>query len=137
MARGGFFAVDALRGVHVLVVDDEADCRDLLTAILGYCGALVTAVGSAREALGVMALIKPDVLLADLVLEEDDGIWLVRQVRALKPDDGGMVPAVAVSALAAESDRERARAAGFDAYITKPLDPWELCRMISALLSSG
>jgi len=137
MARGGFFAVDALRGVHVLVVDDEADCRDLLMAILGYCGALVTAVGSAREALGVMALIKPDVLLADLVLEEDDGFWLVRQVRALKPDDGGMVPAVAVSALAAESDRERARGAGFDAYITKPLDPWELCRMISALLSAG
>jgi len=129
--------VDALRGVHVLVVDDEADCRDLLTAILGYCGALVTAVGSAREALGVMALIKPDVLLADLVLEEDDGFWLVRQVRALKPDDGGMVPAVAVSALAAESDRERARTAGFDAYITKPLDPWELCRMISALLHTG
>ena len=129
--------MDALRGVHVLVVDDEADCRDLLTAILGYCGALVTAVGSAREALGVMALIKPDVLLADLVLEEDDGFWLVRQVRALKPDDGGMVPAVAVSALAAESDRERARTAGFDAYITKPLDPWELCRMISALLHTG
>ena len=61
MTRGGFFAVDSLRGVHVLVVDDEADCRDLLTAILGYCGALVTTAGSTGEALHVMELIKPDV----------------------------------------------------------------------------
>jgi CheY-like chemotaxis protein len=137
MARGGFFAVDALRGVHVLVVDDEADCRELLTAILAYCGALVTAVGSVREALAVMGLIKPDVILADLLMEEGDGFSLIRQVRAFKPDDGGMVPAVAVSALAADADRERARAAGFDAYIAKPLDPWELCRTISTLLSTG
>lgn len=137
MARGGFFAVDSLRGVHILVVDDEADCRDLLSAILGYCGALVTAVGSVREGLGVMALIKPDVIVGDLLMDEEDGFSLIRRVRALKPDDGGMVPAVAVSALAAEADRERARAVGFDAYIAKPLDPWELCRTISALLSAG
>ena len=137
MARGGFFAVDSLRGVHVLVVDDERDCRDLLTAILEYAGALVTAVGSVREALGLMALIKPDAILADLLMEDEDGFALIRQVRALKPDDGGMVPAVAVSALAAEADRERARGAGFDAHVAKPLDPWELCRLISALLSAG
>jgi CheY-like chemotaxis protein len=137
MARGGFFAVDSLRGVHVLVVDDEPECRDLLTAILEYGGALVTAVGSVREALGLMALIKPDLLLADLVMEDEDGFALIRQVRALKPDDGGMVPAVAVSVLAAEADCERARGAGFDAFVTKPLDPWELCRLISALLSAG
>jgi CheY-like chemotaxis protein len=137
MARGGFFAVDSLRGVHALVVDDEPDCRELLTAILEYGGALVTAVGSVREALGLMALIKPDVILADLVMDGEDGFALIRQVRALKPDDGGTVPAIAVSALATEADREGARDAGFDAYVTKPLDPWELCRLISALLSSG
>lgn len=128
--------MDSLRGVHILVVDDEEDCRALLAAILGYCGALVTAVGSAQEGLGVMALIRPDAIVADLLMVEEDGFSLVRRVRALKPDDGGMVPAVAVSALAAETDRDRARAAGFDAYLTKPLDPWELCRTISALLST-
>jgi CheY-like chemotaxis protein len=137
MTRGGFFAVDSLRGVHVLVVDDEADCRDLLTAILGYCGALVTTAGSTGEALHVMELIKPDVIVADPVMEAEDGFALIRRVRALKPDDGGMVPAIAVSALTADTDRERARASGFDAYVAKPINPWELCRTISALVSAG
>jgi CheY-like chemotaxis protein len=137
MTRGGFYAVDSLSGVHVLVVDNERGCRDLLTSILQYCGALVTAVGSADEALAVMALIKPDVLITDVVMRDRDGFWLIAKVRSLKPEDGGVVPAVAIVNHAVADERERARAAGFAAYLSKPIDPWELCRLVTGLVTPG
>jgi CheY-like chemotaxis protein len=133
VTRGGFFSVDSLRGVHVLVVDDEPDGRDLLTAILQYGGALVIAVGSAGEALDHMRLVKPDVLVADIAMPEHDGYWLIGAVRSLKPEDGGVVPAIAVSGRVRPANADAARTAGFDAFLTKPLDPWELCRVIAQL----
>jgi CheY-like chemotaxis protein len=137
MMRGGFYSVDSLKGVHVLVVDNEADGRELLTAILHYCGALVTAVESADDAVAIMALIKPDVLVTDLQMRSRDGFWLIAKVRSLKPEDGGVVPAIAIANTAVAGERERARAAGFEAYLVKPLDPWELCRMITGLATPG
>ena|SRR5688500_18886292 len=133
MARGGFYSVDSLRGVHVLVVDHEAECRELLSDVLHYCGALVTAVDSAEDALEVMALIKPDVLVTDLIEGDKDGHWLIRQVRSLKPEDGGVVPVIAVSDAARLA---RAGAAGFVACLAKPLDPWQLCRVIAGVTTS-
>ena len=132
MARGGFYSVDSLRGVHVLVVDHEAECRELLSDVLHYCGALVTAVDSAEGALEVMALIKPDVLVTDLIGDKD-GHWLIRQVRSLKPEDGGVVPVIAVSDAA---HLARAGAAGFVACLAKPIDPWQLCRVIAGVTTS-
>jgi CheY-like chemotaxis protein len=137
MMRGGFYSVDSLKGVHVLVVDNEVDCRELLTSILEYCGALVTAVTSADEAVSIMALIKPDVLVTDLVMRDHDGFWLIGKVRSLKPEDGGVVPAIAIADAEVEGELEHARAAGFEVYLTKPLDPWELCRMITGLVTPG
>jgi CheY-like chemotaxis protein len=137
MMRGGFYSVDSLKGVHVLVADNEAECRELLTAILHYCGALVTAVASADDALSVMALIKPDVLVADIVMRDRDGFWLISKVRALKPEDGGVVPAIAIGERSVPGERDRVRAAGFEVYFTKPLDPWELCRAITGLITPG
>jgi CheY-like chemotaxis protein len=137
MARGGFYSVDSLRGVHVLVVHHEADCRDLLTAVLNYCGALVTAVDSPEAALSVMALIKPDVLVVDLARRDKDGHWLIRQVRSLKPEDGGVVPVVALSPSQGAAGLEGAAAAGFVACLGKPLDPWQLCRVVSGVTNSA
>jgi CheY-like chemotaxis protein len=137
MMRGGFYSVDSLKGVHVLVVDNEVDGRELLTAILHYCGALVTAVASADDAVAVMALIKPDVIVTDVVMRDRDGFWLIAKVRSLKPEDGGVVPAIAISATTTPGERERTRAAGFDVYLVKPLDPWELCRSITGLVTPG
>jgi len=137
MARGGFYSVDSLRGVHVLVVDYEADCRDILSAILHYCGALVTAVDSPEAALEVMRLIKPDVLVVDLIEGDKDGHWLIRQVRSLKPEDGGVVPIIAVSAAGSPARVARAGAAGFVACLVKPLDPWQLCRVIAGVTASS
>jgi CheY-like chemotaxis protein len=137
MARGGFYSVDSLRGVHVLVVDHEADCRGLLSAILHYCGALVTAVDSPEAALEVMRLIKPDVLVVDLIEGDKDGHWLIRQVRSLKPEDGGVAPIIAVSAAGSPARVARAGAAGFVACLVKPLDPWQLCRVIAGVTTSS
>lgn len=136
MAGGGFYSVDSLRGVHVLVVDHEADCRDLLSAVLHYCGALVTAVASPQAALDVMGLIKPDVLVVDLTEGDRDEHWLVRRVRSLKPEDGGVIPVIAVSA-DGPANLARAGASGFVACLVKPLDPWQLCRVIAGVTTSS
>jgi len=133
MSRGGFFAVDSLTSVHVLVVDGDASFREVLVALLRYCGALVTAVETTDGALLVMKLLKPDVIVVDFTRPEDGGLVFIRSVRALKPEDGGMVAAVAVGDGGATADLARSR--GFDAYVTRPLDPWELCRIVSTLLT--
>jgi CheY-like chemotaxis protein len=137
MAGGGFYSVDSLRGVHVLVVDYAGDCRDLLSAVLQYCGALVTAVASPEAALDVMGLIKPDVLVVDLTEGDKDGHWLIRQVRSLKPEDGGVVPVIGVSAGGRPARVARAGAAGFVACLVKPLDPWQLCSVIAGVTTSS
>jgi len=137
MARGGFYSVDSLRGVHVLVVDYEADCRQLLSTVLHYCGALVTAVESPEGVLEVMGLIKPDVLVVDVTEGAKDGHWLIRQVRSLKPEDGGVVPAIAVSPAGSPAPLARAGAAGFVAALVKPIDPWHLCRVIAGVTTSS
>ena len=131
MARSGFFSVDSLKGVHVLVVDDEPVAREVLRDVLEYCGALVLSVRSAREAFESLRLIKPDLVVTKLALPEDDGFWLLRQLRGLKPEAGGEVPAIAISGT--DDDRDASLTAGFHAYFTWPLNPWELTRMISAL----
>ena len=135
MARGGFFSVDSLKGVHVVVVDDDAIARGVLTAVLSYCGALVLTVASARETLELMRLIKPDVLIVKLALPDQTGAELIREVRRLKPESGGEVPMIGIGS--AESEREPALAVGFQAYFTSPINPWEFTRTISSLTMAG
>lgn len=137
MDRGGFYSVDSLRGVHVLVVDHEADCRDLLSAVLDYCGALVTPVDSPESALEVMGLIRPDVVVVDLTEGDKDGHWLIRQLRSLKPEDGGVVPVIGLSAAGSPARVAGAGAAGFVACLVKPVDPWELCRIIAGVTTAS
>ena len=124
---------DVLKGVHVLLVEDDADTRALLETILRYCGALVTAVASAPDAILTLARVKPDVLLSDISMPQHDGYWLIGQVRALPLDRGGALPAVAVTALGHPHDADRTLSAGFQAHLRKPVDPWELARTIAGL----
>jgi CheY-like chemotaxis protein len=131
MAAAGFFSVESLAGVHALVVDADQECRHLLSSILRYCGALVTTTVSAEEALKVMSVAKCDVLIVEIALPGERGDDLIRRVRRLKPEDGGVVRAVALSARS--SDHEEAVVAGFDAHLTKPIDPWALCRLVATL----
>lgn len=133
MGRRDLPATDALRGVHVLVVDDDQDARHLFRMVLEYCGALVTDVASAPDALHTLERVTPDVIVSDLAMPERDGYWLIGEVRRLPVEQGGGVPAVAVTAHGFDHGPERTLPAGFQAHLTKPIDPWELCQTVAAL----
>jgi CheY-like chemotaxis protein len=116
----------SLAGVTVIVVDDEADARDLLVVSLARAGAQVTACETAGEVLQLLAEIRPHVLLADVEMPEMDGYALMREVRGLPRDRGGLTPAIALTAYASAEDRVRALTAGFDLHLAKPVQLSEL-----------
>jgi hypothetical protein len=135
MDAEGYFSVDSLVGVHALVVDADRESRQLLSSILRYGGALVTTTASSDEALKVMKVVKCDVLIVEIALPGESGLDLIRRVRKLKPDEGGVVRAIALSGRGA--DRDDAVAAGFDAHLTKPIEPWAMCRLVATLVFGG
>ena len=118
---------------RILVVDDDADARDLLAQILGQAGAVVTVAASADEALEVLRRWRPDVLVSDIGMPGDDGYVLIRKVRALGFEEGGQVRALALTAYARSEDRVLALEAGFHTHIAKPVDPLELTALIAGL----
>ena len=122
-----------LSGLRVLVVDDEADTRDLLVTALERCGAQVTAVPTVPDALAAFDRLLPDVLLSDIGVPGEDGYSLIRKLRARSAELGGNVPAAALTAYARSEDRIRALAAGFQAHLAKPIDPAEVVATIAAL----
>jgi signal transduction histidine kinase len=124
-------------GLRVLVVDDEPDAREMLALVLGGCGAEVTAVASAREALEALPRLRPDVLISDLAMPGEDGYALIRRVRALPAEEGGRVPAAALTAYALAEDRARALSAGFQIHVPKPVDPAELAAVVENLAAWG
>ncbi|MGH9895501.1 MAG: response regulator [bacterium] len=137
MGRPDRMPTDALIGIHVLVVDDDKDARELFRTVLQYSGALVTVVTTAAEALEAMAVVVPDVLVTDIAMPARDGYWLIERVRALPLERGGNVAAIAVTAHGSVHSVERAEGAGFQILLRKPLDPWDLCRHVAALAGRG
>jgi signal transduction histidine kinase/ActR/RegA family two-component response regulator len=124
---------DRLRGLRVLVVDDEADARELVGTVLERYGAAVQAAESAREAFDVFCRWRPDVLVADVGMPLEDGYSLMRRIRTLPAGEGGITPAVALTAYAHATDRERALAAGFQEHVPKPAPPEQLAGVIARL----
>ena len=124
----------ALNGVRILVVDDEADARELVGHILRRSGAQVTAVGTAREAFDLMGELHPDILISDLSMPEEDGYSLIRRIRSLQEGQGGRVPAVALTALARNEDRRQALLAGYQMHLAKPIEPAELTATVATLV---
>src|SRR5881628_4077803 len=110
-----------LHGVRVLVVDDMLDVRDVVTEILERGGAVVTAVGTAEEALEVLQRERPNVLLSDLPMPGKGGYWLIAQVRALPPERGGITPAAALTAFTGPEHRASVLRAGFQLHVEKPI----------------
>jgi CheY-like chemotaxis protein len=133
MGRRDRLPADALEGLHVLVVDDDPEARELIRTVLEYSGALVTVVATARDALRNLQRVTPDVLVSDIAMPHENGYWLIREARALTAVQGRRLPAVAVTAHGDAHGPERTLAAGFDAHLRKPIDPWELCRVVTAL----
>jgi CheY-like chemotaxis protein len=122
-----------LDNLRVLVVDDEVDGRALTTLVLTEAGASVTAVASAGEALDLVRQgERPDVLVSDIGLADEDGYALVRQLRAHETQHGGFLPVVALTGFARAADRTRILGAGFQAHVAKPLDPAELTAAVAA-----
>jgi PAS domain S-box-containing protein len=111
-----------LEGVHVLVVDDEADARDFLAALLEQHGAKVTAVPSARAAQAAMDQERPDVLVSDIAMPGEDGYALIRAIRATGLERGFWFPAIALTARIRPEDRYQALSAGYQVHLTKPVD---------------
>jgi PAS domain S-box-containing protein len=122
-----------LRGLRVLVVDDDPDARELVAAVMHEEGAKVEAVASARAALEAVAVFRPDVLLADIAMPEQDGYALIRELRARESASGGHLPAVALTAFAGPAERERALAVGFQAHLPKPASPQDLATTVASL----
>jgi CheY-like chemotaxis protein/anti-sigma regulatory factor (Ser/Thr protein kinase) len=122
-----------LSGLRVLVVDDEPDTLDILCMVLSRYGAAVRAADSGTTAWQTFLEWKPQVLVSDLGMPLEDGFELIRKIRTLTPEDGGDTPAAALTAYVREEDRLRALAAGYQAHISKPVDPVAFATMISNL----
>ncbi|GAB1541824.1 hypothetical protein NUACC21_44970 [Scytonema sp. NUACC21] len=128
------FSSAILKGVRALVVDDETDSREFIVAALEEFGAQVTAVASATEALKTVSELKPDVLISDIGMPFEDGYSLIRKVRKLTPEQGGQIPAIALTAYARAEDRAQAISAGFQAHLSKPVEPEQLATVVVKLL---
>lgn len=123
-----------LEGVRALVVDDDTDARDLVAMVLQQYGAQVTSVSSAQEAITEIEKPTPfDIILSDIGMPVDSGYDLMRRVRALLPEQGGEIPAVALTAFGRGIDRTRALAAGFQMHLAKPVEPAELAMVVARL----
>jgi signal transduction histidine kinase/CheY-like chemotaxis protein len=124
---------NALDGLRVLVVDDEADARQIISTVIERTGAEVKACESASEGLQVLQQWHPDVLMSDIAMPGEDGYSFINKVRSLPVDQGGHTPAAAFTAYAREEDRTRALDAGFQMHIAKPVSSSELVALIARL----
>jgi signal transduction histidine kinase/ActR/RegA family two-component response regulator len=124
----------SLDNVRILVVEDDADARELTTMALQDAGATVTTVGSVPEALGMLDVFHPDALVSDIGLPKDDGYTLIRKIREREAEHGGLLPAVALTGYARAEDRVKMLAAGYHAHVPKPFDAAELTAAITAAM---
>jgi PAS domain S-box-containing protein len=126
-------ALPPLHGLTVLVVDDHEDARELMAAVLGRRGATVIAASSTAMALEALDHHHPDVILSDLEMPGEDGYSLIRKVRQRSPEQGGTVPAAALTAYARTEDRVQSLRAGFHRHVPKPVQPEELTEIVASL----
>jgi PAS domain S-box-containing protein len=122
-----------LAGVKVLLVDDEADARTLITRVLMQCKAEVRAAATADEGVEEVRKFQPDILISDIGMPGKDGYQFIREVRSLPAREGGEVPAIALTAFARSEDRTRAMLAGYQVHIVKPIEPQELLATVGSL----
>jgi CheY-like chemotaxis protein len=122
----------SVQGLRVLVVEDEPDTREMIQRFLEEQGAAVFTAIAADEALRQMVTVRPQILISDIGLPGMDGYELVQRVRALDVEQGGMIPAIALTAFVRSEDRTRALQAGYQAHLAKPVEPAELLAVINS-----
>jgi len=123
-----------LEGLHVLVLDDEADAREVVKEVLERGGAVVSLATTAAEALAAIRREKPDLVISDIGMPEEDGYFFIRKLREMPREEGGRIPAVALTAYARAEDRRKALLSGFQNHATKPIEPQELVMVVSYLV---
>jgi signal transduction histidine kinase/ActR/RegA family two-component response regulator len=126
-------SLERLDGLHVLIVEDNADGREVMTMMLEQAGARATAVGSVKEALEAVESLRPDALVSDIGLPDEDGYTLIRRIRSREAERGGFLPAVAMTGYVRAEDRARVLAAGFQVHVPKPINPAELTAALAAV----
>jgi CheY-like chemotaxis protein len=122
--------------LRVLLVDDHEDARELVSMVLREAGAKAVTAASASDAMESLKGTKTDVLISDIGMPGEDGFMLINRVRSLAPEEGGAVPAIALTAYATEDDRQRALAAGYDNHVSKPVEPDELIDAVAQAAAS-
>ncbi|MEH2204326.1 MAG: ATP-binding protein [Nostoc sp.] len=126
-----------LNGLQILVVDDNADTRELIAFILEQSGGQVRAVSSVGEALEALERLKPDVLVSDIGMPDEDGYSLIRKVRAQEAEQEEKILAVALTAFARDEERRLALQAGFQVHVSKPIEPEELVTVVANLVKGS
>jgi CheY-like chemotaxis protein/nitrogen-specific signal transduction histidine kinase len=127
----------ALNGLRILYVEDDVDSRQALAAVLMQYDAEVRTVATVHEALGLLTNWRPDLLISDIGLPDEDGYDLIRKVRARQPEDGGTIPAIALTGYAGVSEHELALSAGYQKYLVKPIKPENLAEIIGTIVGNG
>jgi CheY-like chemotaxis protein len=127
--------LEHLNGVHILIVEDDTDSRNVLAVLLQRLGALVEAVASAKEAFDRVSHRRPDVLVSDIGMPDEDGYSLIRRVRQL--GDARKLPAIALTAYARKQDADEALASGYDRHLPKPVAPADLIQAIKSVTKQG
>lgn len=127
------FADQHLSNRRILIVEDDLDTQELLATVLRRHGATVTAVASVENALAEIKREKPDVIISDIGMAGENGYELIRKVRARSPEEGGHIPAIALTAYARAADRRSALLAGFQTHLSKPVEPEDLVAVILSL----
>ena len=118
----------------MLIVEDDAETRELLQAIVSNTGAEAITAASVRDAVGVFETRRPDLIVSDIGMPREDGYSLIRKIRSRAPADGGLTPAVALTAHTRADDRNRSLRAGFQSHLAKPVDPAELVAVVRSLV---
>jgi CheY-like chemotaxis protein len=123
----------SLDGLRILVVDDDADAREVVSTILEQAGAEVATASSAPQAIDLVERWGPNVLISDIGMPNQDGYDLIRKVRARSSDRASQIPAIALTAFARSQDRMKALSAGYQMHVPKPIEPLELVTVIASL----
>ncbi|MBW4426106.1 MAG: response regulator [Nostoc desertorum CM1-VF14] len=123
----------SFKGLRLLVVDDDPDTRTLLSFLFELDGAEIITAASAGDALEIMSLFKPDILISDIYLPDENGCSLLKKIRNLEAKRGRRIPAIALTASAYDEDRTRALSAGYDIYRCKPIDLDDLSATVANL----
>jgi hypothetical protein len=124
-----------VKGLRILIVDDETDTLDLLVAVLSQKGVEVKAETRVRDALETIEEWKPDIIVSDIAMPEEDGYSLIKKLRDLPPEQGGAIPAIALTAYVGVKERARVLESGFQMYVPKPVEPSELLSAIANFTS--